>query len=199
MELETVIKQFCDICGRKDSLFSIDLGSINYIDKRNVFFDKRLKVKNILKNFYEHIYIEDKTFIGGILSLQLYSEQELLKGLNGWRWFYENGNQKEDPNWLDSWIVVGNKNEDIVFVKTELEYCPVYGIITGSFEEIILSENFCAFIKALTVVMEIEKQFNYKVKSEDFSINHNFYTICKTTLSNIICPNVIDNFMKFFF
>jgi hypothetical protein len=156
-----------------------------------------LPLNSDLETYFKLIDFDDKPQIGGFLSMFLFSPNELEDALSGWRWIRsKSGQTVESPNWNPAWIIIGERNGDVIFVDTS--DTKVLGSIQG--ENFLVAENLTCFFEALTDAIKVEmEKYRFDVRTEDMEPLPEFEQDVKNLISRKLGDDALPGFMEFFF
>ena len=199
MALKKSIESFCSVFPRKASFGNVDFGTIeiNEIPNSNLPLD--LEFKGSIKEYFSHTLISDDAMIGGEFMMNIYSLNNVKKGLEGWSWYVENNQRYVNKNWLNTWIPVGDRNGSIVFVKSELNSANIYASFTGGFEPFLIADSLKSLLDVLTQCLRLEKDFNYDTQNEDYEPKTDFINKVKSICEANFSKDSNNGFMEFFF
>ena len=199
MSLKESIESFCSLFPRKASFGNVDFGSIEINRIPNSSFPIELEFKNSIKEYFSLITVSDDAMIGGEFMMNIYSLNNVKRGLEGWRWYVEDNQKKENKDWLNTWIPIGDRNGSIVFIKSELDSENIYASFTGGFEPFLIANSLQNFLDVLRQCIELEKKFNYDTQNEDCEPKEDFLNQVKIISKSNLSPDAYEGFIEFFF
>lgn len=191
MELIDSLKLFCTTFPRQDKYGDVDFGRIEI--KSEILAAKDTALKGLISQYFSLLSISDDAQIGGAFMMDIYSlERSLNEGKEGWEDYLE-----------DTWIPLGSRHDNIIFVKSEMDICPVYGIFTGSDDVILLADSLSSFFEVISMNMVMEeKEFNYEIDYEKngyLRLKDNFIQRVSDIIGKILSQESQKGFMEFFF
>lgn len=195
MSFDLVLQDFCGNFGRAD----IDFGLVEYKLNGNGPWPLGVGAGSDLAKFYTDTIFHDKPSLGGFFRFDLVAIDQIEDVLQGWRYIKSEKNiRKIDENWLETWLIFGDKDGDAIFADVAVSRSPVWGSVQK--RNFPLSDSLESFLAALLVCMKVEgDDFNFETKDEDFSVKPDFLIATKKALSVFLDDSYVDGFMYFFF
>lgn len=173
--------------------------SAGYIDVLStpVTVSTTLPLNAELTTYFSLLKFEDRPQVGGFLYFSLFSSEELVDALQGWRWVKsKSGETIESMSWKPEWVIVGDRNGDAIFVDTSDG--KVFGSIQG--ENFLIAETFSLFLKSLIDALRVEmEKYNFDVRTDDMEPLTEFEQDVKSFVSQKLSSEATAGFMEFFF
>ena len=179
-----------------------NFGSVRFIYTSEIQYPSTLPA-GILLNYYKFLQIERGAMIGNAFLMDLVSVDELMTSLLGWRWKKTNtiigDESEENSKWKKSWVIIGSRNGDVVFVDTDFSQGSIFGCLPAG-APFVISESLASFYQCLTECMKIERDiFNYETFDEDFNRLKLFLKRVRIIACQHLGEEGTMGFMKFFF
>lgn len=194
-DLKVALEKFCHNFGRDSG----DIGSVSFGDVGNVRFPPEIPVSNELVFFYKHMKFDKAIYVGSALSLMMEPFDNLIGALQGWRWV--SGKDRivhESSEWNKSWVIIGNSDDDALYVDTSKEGSPVYGSI--QYDRFKIANSLSRFFDVYSDWMRSEKvDFDMDAFDDDFNIKSEFLKKLKNLAEIKLNPDEVDGFFKYFF
>lgn len=159
-----------------------------------------LHLGSTLTEYFSRVLLNEKSGIGGACYLKLITLEQLITYLSGWLWIRDKaGNLVENvESWKKSWIIIGDRNGDAIFVDIESSNGAVYGSIQQ--ENRLISSDLGSFFFTLAECMVLEKEkYGYEVNDNDFKVIEPFLIDVRHIAERNFGTEGMKSFMNFFF
>lgn len=157
-----------------------------------------LPLSDDLKTYFEIVKFDGKVLIGGFFYMRIFSPDELIEALQGWRWVMDKtGALTEDlVSWNPAWVIIAERNGDVVFVDTQSG--KVYASIQG--ENSIVANTLSDFFVALSSAINIELDvYQSDVLVDDIEPRQEFVDDVEASTLKTLPSEASAGFMEFFF
>jgi hypothetical protein len=192
MNLQAALTKFVAIFSRSPENF----GSAKILPTP-ISFIPHAVLNEELTEYFSILELGDKTQIGAQFQLRLFSRDELEGAQQGRRtWYDSSGHRIDNRFWKSSWIVIGDRNGDALFVDTD------DGSVLGSVQKktLFLATNLSSFLEALALGMEIEMdKYVFEVTDDDFNIQESFLKDIERVSMTTLGESCVTGYMEYFF
>lgn len=194
-ELESPLKKFNRVFGRGE----FDIGSVKYRDKTTIQYPAEIPFSDELMFLYQHLDLSDNAIVGGSLFLQINKFSNFVGSQHGWKWVRNRDGEVEKSSlWQDSWVVIGNKNGDALYVDVAVSPNVVYGAILK--DRFKIANSLSRFFDVLSDWMRCElDDFGMEGCDEDFNQKPEFLDSLKRLAEAKLNPDEVDGLFKYFF
>lgn len=200
MLLRDALEEFAKIFNRFEDCSGVFVlrGPVEIIEP--LAFNKPIHLGSTLTEYYSRVMLNEKSTIGGAFFLQLITLDEIPTALNGWFWTRDKtGNLVENiESWKKSWIIIGDRNGDAIFVDIDSPNGAVYGSIQQRNRLIASDLGSFFFTLAECMTLEMEK-YNYEVNDDDFNVIEPFLNDIRHIAEKNFGIEGMKSFMNFFF
>ncbi len=176
-----------------------DFGKFSISNREIVSYPNELPSSPEILTFYQNVELKEKPALGGAFMLEFAALENLQEAQIGWRMKKEtDGVLKENQEWSQSKVVIGNRNGDAVSIDTSANESPVYGHIQA--EELLLSNSMARFFATLSECIHCENSsFKMDVYDEDFELKPSFKEKITKILERNLSASESEGFYRFFF
>lgn len=193
--LEIALKKFCNVFGRDSG----DIGQIEFVADSGSNYPAGLELSDELKFYCKHLKFDEPIYIGSATSLKLVSSNNFVDSLYGWRWIKgSDGKFIDNPSWSESWVVIGDKNGDALYVDTALPNSPVFGSIQS--DRFKITDSLARFFDIYSdwMICELE-DFDMEACDDDFNYLPEYLDKLNMLASSKLSDEEVSGFFKYFF
>jgi len=190
LDMENVIREFVARFNRSEQ----SMGRIDYVETPIALADSNLlPAGSDIRQFYQHVVLDDSPTLGGDFFLQFFTVDELADAQSGWT-----GPDDETWPWKQSFVRVADRSGDALVVDAAQPQSPVYGSIQHySFP---VAASFTALLGALSIGIDIEEvEFGGDTRDDDMGFKPAFLARVEAAVTDAGEDVNVAGFMKFFF